>query len=206
MASVDDLVDGISSTLTISDAEAIEIVGVEELSNLKAERFLEDFTVVALEDPTKFLFSFKSDFDRKKMMRRSPWTYDPSLLLLKGYGWKGRSYRLEWRLLGKFLAYTGWFEDFSATETVYYVKVVCRKEPAKQYEIEYEQLPFFCLFCGNIDHVDSNCELKKSGAISIEQYGRWKTIMHEVFSIRAENSLKGKRYGLLGSRVLGWFW
>lgn len=58
----------------------------------------EDFTVVALEDPTKFLFSFKSDFDRKKMMRRSPWTYDPSLLLLKGYGWKGRSYVTPWIL------------------------------------------------------------------------------------------------------------
>lgn len=43
----------------------------------------EDFKAVALEDPTKFIFSFKSDLDQKKMMRRSPWTFDRSLLLLK---------------------------------------------------------------------------------------------------------------------------
>lgn len=33
-------------------------------------------------------------------------------------------------------------------------------EPAKQYEIEYEQLPFFCLYCARLDHVGLSCELK----------------------------------------------
>ncbi|CAL8992084.1 unnamed protein product [Prunus brigantina] len=30
-------------------------------------------------------------------------------------------------------------------------------EPAKQYEIEYERLPYFCLYCGQPDHVGAAC-------------------------------------------------
>lgn len=42
----------------------------------------EQFTTVPLDDPTSFLFSSKSDFDRKKIMRGSPWTFERALLLL----------------------------------------------------------------------------------------------------------------------------
>lgn len=90
MAMIDDIVSEISSPLTISKAEAVEVVGVEELGGLKAYHFLlvgrlltvkafhkepligtmkaiwytrEEFTTVPLDGPTRFLFSFKSDFD-----------------------------------------------------------------------------------------------------------------------------------------------
>lgn len=40
METVDELANGMTSTLAISDAEAFEVVGIEELGALKAERFL----------------------------------------------------------------------------------------------------------------------------------------------------------------------
>ncbi|CAB4269088.1 unnamed protein product [Prunus armeniaca] len=109
MAAVDDLVSGLTSSLAISESESVEVVGLEDLGNLKAKRFLligklltskvfhkealfgtlkriwhtrEEFTAVSLDDPKKFLFFFKSDFDRKNVMRGSPWTFDKALLLL----------------------------------------------------------------------------------------------------------------------------
>ncbi|CAB4292142.1 unnamed protein product [Prunus armeniaca] len=109
MAAVDDLVPGLTSSLAISEYESVEVVRLEDLGNLKAERVLlvgklltskafhkealfgtlkriwhtrEEFTAVPLNDPKRFLFSFKSDFDRKKVMRGSPWTFDRALLLL----------------------------------------------------------------------------------------------------------------------------
>ncbi|CAB4298872.1 unnamed protein product [Prunus armeniaca] len=109
MAVVNDLVSGLTSSLAISESESVEVVGLEDLGNLKAERFLhlgklltskvfhkealfgtlkriwhtrEEFTAVSLDDPKRFLFSFKSDFDRKKVMKGSPWTFDRALLLL----------------------------------------------------------------------------------------------------------------------------
>ncbi|CAL8999993.1 unnamed protein product, partial [Prunus brigantina] len=109
MEAVDELVSGITSSLAISESKAVEVVGLEDLGNLKAERFLlvgrllatkafhketligtlkriwhirEEFTAMTLDDPKRFLFSFKSDFDRKKVIRGSPWTFDRALLLL----------------------------------------------------------------------------------------------------------------------------
>lgn len=41
-----------------------------------------EFSVVSLEDSTRLLFFFKSDFDMKKVMKGSPWTFDRALLLL----------------------------------------------------------------------------------------------------------------------------
>lgn len=43
-------------------------------------------------------------------------------------------------------------------------------ELAKPYEIEYERIHFFCLFCGRLDHVGSGCEFKNLGVIDEEQY------------------------------------
>ncbi|KAI5350087.1 hypothetical protein L3X38_002978 [Prunus dulcis] len=71
-------------------------------------------------------------------------------------------------------------------------------EPARQYKIGYERLPFFYLYCGRLYHVGLNCELKQTGDINTEQYGEWKTMLKDDFSIRAENGLTGKRFGLVG--------
>ncbi|CAL8992515.1 unnamed protein product [Prunus brigantina] len=81
MKAVDELVSGITSSLAISESEAVEVVGLEDLENLKAERFLlvgrllatkafhkealigtlkriwhtrEEFTAVTLDDPKSF--------------------------------------------------------------------------------------------------------------------------------------------------------
>ncbi|ONH94785.1 hypothetical protein PRUPE_7G030300 [Prunus persica] len=40
------------------------------------------FTVVPLDDPQCMLFSFQNDFNRRKVMRGAPWTFDRSLLIL----------------------------------------------------------------------------------------------------------------------------
>lgn len=56
-------------------------------------------------------------------------------------------------------------------------------EPAKQYEIEYDRLSYFCLYCGRLNHVGSSCSIKASRAIEVEQCGRWKTIMKDVYCI-----------------------
>lgn len=86
--SIDGITHGLTRSLETSDVEAVEVVGLDDLNDLKATRFLlvgrlvttkdyhkdslvgtlkriwltwEDFTYVTLEDPKRFLFSFKSD-------------------------------------------------------------------------------------------------------------------------------------------------
>ncbi|CAL2257531.1 unnamed protein product [Prunus armeniaca] len=54
-------------------------------------------------------------------------------------------------------------------------------ELAKPYEVEYERIHFFCLFCGSLDYVGSGCEFKNSGVIEKKQYWRWKTSIKDVF-------------------------
>ncbi|KAH0972316.1 hypothetical protein GBA52_024472, partial [Prunus armeniaca] len=100
---------GLTRSLAVSDAEVVEVVGVDDLDGLKATRFLlvgrllmtkdyhkdslvgtlkriwhthEEFSSVTLEDSKCLLFSFKSDLDRNWVMRGSPWTFDKALLLL----------------------------------------------------------------------------------------------------------------------------
>lgn len=78
-------------------------MSLEELDSLRAERLLlvvrlltskvfhldslietmksiwhtcEGFTVVPLDAPQRMLFSFQNDFDRRKVMRGAPWTFD----------------------------------------------------------------------------------------------------------------------------------
>ncbi|KAI5348616.1 hypothetical protein L3X38_001503 [Prunus dulcis] len=101
-----DIIQGFTTNLEISEVKAFEIVGVEELSKLKADRFLlvgplltakhfhkeplfgttkniwctwEDITTVHLDALERFLFSFKSDLDRRRVLRSSPWTFDEAL-------------------------------------------------------------------------------------------------------------------------------
>ncbi|CAB4283666.1 unnamed protein product [Prunus armeniaca] len=74
-------------------------------------------------------------------------------------------------------------------------------ELAKLYEIEYEWLPYFCLYCGRLDHVGSNCELKQTRDITMERYGSWKTMLKDVFCIRMVNDLTRNRVGLGGDET-----
>ncbi|CAL9020486.1 unnamed protein product [Prunus brigantina] len=94
MESVDEIAQGIFNALAISEEEAIEIVSLEDLDSMRAERFLlvgrlltpkvfhrdslvgtmksiwhtrEGFIVVPLDDPQCMLFSFRNDFDRCKI-------------------------------------------------------------------------------------------------------------------------------------------
>ncbi|CAL9005796.1 unnamed protein product, partial [Prunus brigantina] len=263
MAAVDDLVSGLTSSLAISEYELVVVVRLEDLGNLKGERFLlvgklltskafhkealfgtlkriwhtrEEFTAVSLDDPMRLLFSFKLDFDRKKVMRGSPWTFDRALLLLTSIDGEvdpmsvsvdSQSFWVRVRhiplifltptmgeKLGNFLAMfymvdRGLNEDHLGSFMRIRVGLEINEplkrcvtqrlsadEPAKQYEIQYERLSYFCLYCGCPNHVGSACSVKASGAIEVEQYGRWKTIMKDVYSIQVENNLEGKRLGL----------
>ncbi|CAB4278516.1 unnamed protein product [Prunus armeniaca] len=46
-----------------------------------------------------------------------------------------------------------------------------------------------------LDHVGTNCALKSRG-LKVEQYGKWKIAVKEVYSIFAENGMKGRRFSL----------
>lgn len=52
----------------------------------------------------------------------------------------------------------------------------------------------FFFFLGKLHHVGTNCALK-SGRLEVEQYGKWKTAVKEVYSIFVENGMKGRRFG-----------
>ncbi|XP_021814570.1 uncharacterized protein LOC110757302 [Prunus avium] len=265
MASVDDLVIGLSSNLAISESEAFEVVGVEELAKLKTERFLmvgrllttkvfhkealigmmkkiwhtrQKFSTVPLEDPTSLLFSFKSNFDRKKVMKRSPWTFDRALLLLAeidgsvdpvsvpldtqnfwvrvrritpifltlAIGEQIGKYLgnfvmvdrgLNGDCLGRFLRIRVGLNVTEPLKRCVTLRLAL-DESAKQYEIEYERIPFFCLFCGTLNHVGSFCNLKQLGAIVYEQYGRRKTVMKEVYCIKAEERSNWEKFWVDG--------
>ncbi|BFG30379.1 hypothetical protein CerSpe_166530 [Prunus speciosa] len=109
MDHIDGITQGLTRSLAISNAEAVKVVGLDDLDGLKATRFLlegrllttkdyhkdslvgmlkriwhtrEEFSSATLEDSKLILFSFKSDLDRKRVMRGSPWTFDKALLLL----------------------------------------------------------------------------------------------------------------------------
>lgn len=115
MESIDNIVSGFHNTLAILESEEVEVVKVEELEELHAEPFLmvrrfltskpfhqaslirtlkhvwhtrEEFSPIPLEDPSLLLFSFKNEFDKRKIMQESPWNFDRALLLFGAkYGW-----------------------------------------------------------------------------------------------------------------------
>ncbi|BFG24484.1 hypothetical protein CerSpe_107580 [Prunus speciosa] len=109
MDPIDGITQGLTRSLAILDAEAVKVVGLDDLDGLKATCFLlvgrllttkdyhkdslvgtlkriwhtrEEFSSVTLEDSKHILFSFKSDLDRKRVMMGSPWTFDKALLFL----------------------------------------------------------------------------------------------------------------------------
>ncbi|CAL9001623.1 unnamed protein product, partial [Prunus brigantina] len=182
MESVDEIAQGISNALAISEEEAVEIVSLEDLDSLRAERFLlvgrllmtkvfhrdslvgimksiwhtrEGFTVVPLEDPQCMLFSFQNDFDRRKVMRGAPWTFDRSLLVLA-------------------------FTDGSVDPMTVPLEI-------QNFWVRIRRIPpiFLTPALG-----------EKIGNVVTEQFGRWKTQIKDVFSIRVVSGLKGKAFGL----------
>lgn len=50
-------------------------------------------------------------------------------------------------------------------------------------KLEYEDLPFFCFFCGRLTHFSSCCPLAREGIITEHHFGRWKTSARNAFSI-----------------------
>lgn len=63
-------------------------------------------------------------------------------------------------------------------------------------QLEYEDLPYFCLFCGRLSHISAGCPLAKQGAITEQQFGRWRTVSKNVFNIEPEGQLSGLSFGL----------
>lgn len=64
-----------------------------------------------------------------------------------------------------------------------------------KFQLEYEDIPHFCLFCGRLSHLSADCELAKDGSIPHPQYGRWKTMFKNVFSIEPDGNLSGQAFG-----------
>lgn len=66
--------------------------------------------------------------------------------------------------------------------------------------LEYEDIPYFCLFRGRLSHVCSECDLAKNGTISEPMYGRWRTLFKNIFSIEPDGNLSGQSYGFTKRR------
>lgn len=74
---------------------------------------------------------------------------------------------------------------------------------ATKYRLEYESLPYFCLFCGRLTHVCSGCELHKEGKVTEKRFGRWRTLIKDVYCIDPDGELHGKSFGL-NPKKSGW--
>lgn len=62
---------------------------------------------------------------------------------------------------------------------------------ASKLQLEYEDLPHFCLFCGRLSHFSTGCPLAKEGVITEPQFGRRGTLCRNVFSIEPDGKLGG---------------
>ncbi|KAI5342865.1 hypothetical protein L3X38_010741 [Prunus dulcis] len=89
MKSIDDIVSGFHNTLAILESEEVEVVGGRGVGRAACRALpYEEFSPIPLEDHSRLLFSFKNEFDKRKIMRESPWNFDRALLLLGAkYGW-----------------------------------------------------------------------------------------------------------------------
>ncbi|XP_034218974.1 uncharacterized protein At4g02000-like [Prunus dulcis] len=166
----------------------------------------------------RFLFSFKSNLDCRRVLRSSPWTFDKALLLLKAIdscvdprtitldthnfwvrvrripllfltpamGEKLGNYlgsfimvdhKLNMDCLGSFLRIMVGLKISEPLKRSVTLRLAL-DESVKLYEIEYERLPYFCLYCGRFDHVGEQFD-KEPGWIrgdetQLENYAsRW---------------------------------
>lgn len=74
---------------------------------------------------------------------------------------------------------------------------------ATKYRLEYENLPYFCLFCGRLTHVCFGCELHSSGVVKEKRYRRSRTLIKDIFCIDPDGELNGKVFGLTSPKK-GW--
>lgn len=77
-------------------------------------------------------------------------------------------------------------------------------------EVEFENLPHFCYYCGLLSHTGSHCELRKQGIITEPQYDdliraeKKEIWLKEQAALRQNEQqpgcLVGRRYGLLSKQ------
>lgn len=106
---MEDIASGMARRLAIDDDEDLKVVTLEDVGGSEVQRFWlvgkllttkeyhkEAFVstmkkiwhvkggviITQWEDSDRWLFSFKSDFDRRKVFDGCPWTFDNALLLL----------------------------------------------------------------------------------------------------------------------------
>ncbi|KAK9938783.1 hypothetical protein M0R45_015504 [Rubus argutus] len=166
-------------------------------------------------DSDRWLFSFKTDFDRCKILEGCPWTFDNALLLLEVMDGRSDPLMILLQVQKFWVRVSGLPLTFQSSEFGERIgsklgsvhRVIGRQEgdsagrflrirvgfnihrplhrwvlfqpnqivAASKYQLEYENLPYFCLYCGRLSHVCSGCQLHKVGKVVEKQYGRWKT-------------------------------
>lgn len=67
--------------------------------------------------------------------------------------------------------------------------------------LEYHDLPFFCLYCGRLNHISPGYPLAKEGVISEPQYGRWRMLSKNDFNIETDGQLSGVSFGLTKKKI-----
>lgn len=70
-------------------------------------------------------------------------------------------------------------------------------------QLDYEELPYFCLFCGRLSHFSVDCPLEKEGLITEPRYGRSPTLAKHVFNIDPTGELTGASSGITRKKT-GW--
>lgn len=210
---------------------------MKRIWNTKEEVFISDW-----EGSDRFLFSFRNEYDRRQVLRGSPWSFDNTLLVLSSTNGKSNPMAtpLEtqnfWirvrglppcllsRAMGKMIgSILGTFVDIDLTRSGdctgsflnlriglniskplrRWIKLDIGDEGESKLGLEYEDLPFFCFFCGRLTHVSSGCPLAKEGLITEHQYGRWKTLAKNIFCIDPCGQLTGVSLGLTKKKA-GW--
>lgn len=69
-------------------------------------------------------------------------------------------------------------------------------EEVSRLRLDYEEIPYFCLFCGRLSHISNGCPLAREGLITEPRFGRWRTLAKHVFNIEPDGQLLGTAFGL----------
>lgn len=268
LVKMEEVVDGLLQKWSIEDAEDLTIVKIDDLDQLTLKRFWlvgrlltsKPFCRDSLRSTMKriwktkgeisisewgtgdrFMFSFRYEADRSRVLRGSPWSFDNALLLLAPTDGKAdpssiplvsQSFWIRiWGLppclfsrpmgeriggiLGDFIDIdldkngdcTGKFLKIRVSLNVSkplrrWVMLDTGLSEKTKLTLEYEDLPYFCFFCGRLSHVSSGCKLAKEGLIAEPQYGRWKTLSKNVYNIDPAGQLTGLSYGLQSKKPL----